>query len=155
MVSWLAMMPQLMPKQKTDFFDWAMSTLLPTVPLVFEGGNPSCPSHTPGRGAAACLGRALPMKQHWLPAAGALARVAPLLRAQALAMSQPGSPQPGCPLPQNQSPSPLQDTGVLLRLHRKIALDIYNLCALSTTCLLLLVSSLLAFRLGRSLRNYC
>jgi hypothetical protein len=31
--------------------------------------------------------------------------------------------------------------------------DIYILCALSTTCLLLLVSSLLAFRLGRRLRR--
>ena len=29
LVAWLAMMPQLMPKQRTDFFDWAMSTLLP------------------------------------------------------------------------------------------------------------------------------
>ena len=31
LVAWLAMMPQLMPKQRTDFFDWAMSTLLPAV----------------------------------------------------------------------------------------------------------------------------
>jgi len=53
----------------------------------------------------------------------------------------------------SESPNPLQDTGVLLRLHRKIAVDIYILCALSTTCLLLLVSSLLAFRLGRRLRR--
>ena len=40
LVAWLAMMPQLMPKQRTDFFDWAMSTLLPAVTLVLEGGNP-------------------------------------------------------------------------------------------------------------------
>jgi hypothetical protein len=39
-VAWLAMMPQLMPKQKTDFFDWAMLTLLPAATLVLEGGNP-------------------------------------------------------------------------------------------------------------------
>ena len=39
-VAWLAMMPQLMPKQRTDFFDWAMSTLLPAVTLVSEGGDP-------------------------------------------------------------------------------------------------------------------
>ena len=31
LVAWLAMMPQLVPKQRTDFFDWAMSTLLPAV----------------------------------------------------------------------------------------------------------------------------
>ena len=40
LVAWLAMMPQLMPKQRTDFFDWAMSTLLPAVTLVLEGVNP-------------------------------------------------------------------------------------------------------------------
>jgi len=38
LVAWLTMMPQLMPKQRTDFFDWAMSTLLPA--LVLEGNNP-------------------------------------------------------------------------------------------------------------------
>ena len=39
LVAWLAMMPQLMPQQKTDFFDWTISTLLPAVILVLEGGN--------------------------------------------------------------------------------------------------------------------
>jgi hypothetical protein len=39
LVAWLAMMPQLMPKQRKDFFDWAMSTLLPAVTLVVVGGN--------------------------------------------------------------------------------------------------------------------
>jgi hypothetical protein len=39
LVAWLAMMPQLMPKfERTDFFDWAMSTLLPAVSVL--GGNP-------------------------------------------------------------------------------------------------------------------
>jgi len=37
LVAWLAMMPQLLPKQKTDFFNWAMSTFLPAVTLVLEG----------------------------------------------------------------------------------------------------------------------
>jgi len=78
-------------------------------------------------------------EQHWLPAAGAPARVAPLLRAQPLARSQPGSPQPGCPLPQNQRAPALYRTQVPL--------------CIGTTCLLLLASSLLAFRLGRSLRG--
>ena len=40
LVVWLAVMPQLMPKQRTEFFDWAMSTLLPAVTSVLEGGNP-------------------------------------------------------------------------------------------------------------------
>jgi len=35
LVAWLAMMPQLMPKQRTDYFDWAMLTLLPDATLVF------------------------------------------------------------------------------------------------------------------------
>ena len=45
LVAWLAMMPQLMPKQRTDFLDWGHVTLLPAVTLVLEEGKPTnCPT---------------------------------------------------------------------------------------------------------------
>jgi len=32
-------MPQLMPQQQSGFFNWAITTILPAVTLLFEGGD--------------------------------------------------------------------------------------------------------------------
>jgi len=41
LVAWLATMPQLMPQQQSEFFNWAITTILPAVTLLFEGGFPA------------------------------------------------------------------------------------------------------------------
>jgi hypothetical protein len=41
LVAWLATMPQLMPQQQSEFFNWAITTILPAVTLLFEGGGPA------------------------------------------------------------------------------------------------------------------
>ena len=37
LVAWLSTMPQLMPQQQSEFFNWAITTILPAVTLLFEG----------------------------------------------------------------------------------------------------------------------